>query len=88
MGLFVPLYGPFRACLKWAVPVPAHGPRPRPKLGPIYRAVSCLGRAFFPCFGLAHQPPAQMYTYISHRGSHGCISSQGWSRASHEHPPL
>jgi hypothetical protein len=26
MGLFVPLYGPFRACLKRAVLVPAHGP--------------------------------------------------------------
>jgi hypothetical protein len=26
MGLFVPLYGPFRACLKRVVLVPAHGP--------------------------------------------------------------
>jgi hypothetical protein len=26
MGLFVPLYGPFRAWLKRAVLVPAHGP--------------------------------------------------------------
>jgi hypothetical protein len=26
MGLFVPLYGPFRACLKRDVLVPAHGP--------------------------------------------------------------
>jgi hypothetical protein len=26
MSLFVPLYGPFRACLKRVVLVPAHGP--------------------------------------------------------------
>jgi hypothetical protein len=39
MGLLVPLYGPFRVCLKQAVLVPAHGPRPRPKPGPIYRVV-------------------------------------------------
>jgi hypothetical protein len=26
MGLFVPLYGLFRVCLKRAVLVPAHGP--------------------------------------------------------------
>jgi hypothetical protein len=54
MGLFVPLYGPFRACLKRVVLVSAHGPRPRPGTK-IFRGVSCLGRAFFPCFGSAHQ---------------------------------
>jgi hypothetical protein len=41
MRLFVPLYGPFRDCLKWVVLVPAHGPRPQPKPGSIYRAVPC-----------------------------------------------
>jgi hypothetical protein len=38
MSLFVPLYGPFRAYLKRALFVSAHGPRLRPKPGPIYRS--------------------------------------------------
>jgi hypothetical protein len=57
MGLFVPLYGPFRACLKRAVPVPAHGPWPRPKPGPTLNYfVPCRAWAvlFFSCFGPAH----------------------------------
>jgi hypothetical protein len=59
MGLFVPLYGPFRVCLKRAVLLPAHGPRPRPNLAryisPCRSDMPCLDRAFFPCFGPAHQ---------------------------------
>jgi hypothetical protein len=58
MGLFVPLYGPFRACLKRAVLVPTHGPWPRPKPGPALNYFgSCRIWAvlFFPCFGPAHQ---------------------------------
>jgi hypothetical protein len=51
MCLFVPLYGPFHVCLKRAVLVPAHGPRPRPKPGPALKYfVSCravLGSCFF-----------------------------------------
>jgi hypothetical protein len=41
MGLFVPLYGTFCACLKRAVLVlvPAHGPRPRPKPDMLYWVV-------------------------------------------------
>jgi hypothetical protein len=39
MCLFAPLYGPFRACLKRVVLVPAHGLRPRSKPDPIYQAV-------------------------------------------------
>jgi hypothetical protein len=31
MGLFVSLYGSFRACLERSVPVPVCGPRPCPK---------------------------------------------------------
>jgi hypothetical protein len=41
MSLFVPLYGSFRVCLKRVVLVPAHGPWPRSKPGPIYRVVPC-----------------------------------------------
>jgi hypothetical protein len=58
MGLFVPLYGPFRACLKRAVLVPAHGPRPQPKPGPTLKYFgSCRAWTvlFFLCFGPAHQ---------------------------------
>jgi hypothetical protein len=61
MGLFVSLYGPFRACLKRVVLVPAHGPRPRPKPDPALKYFeSCRAWTvlFFPCFGLA-----QMYIY-------------------------
>jgi hypothetical protein len=65
MGLFVPLYGPFRACLKRVVLVPAHGPRPRPKPGPTLKYfVSCRAWAVL-FFVLRAGPsgPAQMYTY-------------------------
>jgi hypothetical protein len=48
--------------------MPTHGPGPRSKHGPmhwaspkLFRDVSCLGRAFFPCF-VNPSGPAQMYT--------------------------
>jgi hypothetical protein len=48
MGLFVSLYGHFRACLKRVVLVPVHGPRPRPKPGPALKySVSCRVWAVF-----------------------------------------
>jgi hypothetical protein len=62
MCLFVPLYGPFRACLKYVVL--AHGPRPRPNPDPIYRVVPCLGRVFF-VLRASPSDLAQMYTYSS-----------------------
>jgi hypothetical protein len=43
MGLFMPLYGPFRVCLKRAVLVPAHGQRPQPGTK-MFRAVPCESR--------------------------------------------
>jgi hypothetical protein len=59
MGLFMPLYEPFRACLKRAVLMPARGPRPRPKPDPTLKYfMSCRdvpGPCFFSCFGPAHQ---------------------------------
>jgi hypothetical protein len=65
MGLFVPLYGPFRAFLKRAMLMPTHGPRSRPKLGPALKYIgSYLTCAvLFSCFGLAHQANPKMYTY-------------------------
>jgi hypothetical protein len=74
MGLFVSLYGPFRACLKRVVLVPAMGrdlgPNPARNNGScrpgtkIFWDVSCLGRAFFRASGRPIKP-AQMYTYNS-----------------------
>jgi hypothetical protein len=57
MGLFVPLYGSFRVCLKWVVLVPAHGPRPQPKPGPTlkYFGLCCAWAMLFSCFGAARQ---------------------------------
>jgi hypothetical protein len=75
MGLFVPVYGPFRACLKWVVLVLAHGSwlvtlsQTRPDIsgraGPALKYFgSCRAWAvLFSCFGPAH-PAAQMYTYM------------------------
>jgi hypothetical protein len=64
MGLFVPLYGPFRAYLKRVVLVPAHGPRPRPKPGPALKYFGS-GRAFVFVLRAGRSSPAQMYTYRS-----------------------
>jgi hypothetical protein len=50
------------SCLYMGHFVPAHGPRPRPKPGPIYRVVPCLGRAFF-VLRAGSSGPTQMYTY-------------------------
>jgi hypothetical protein len=65
MGLFVPLYGPFRVCLKWAVLVPSHGPRPRPKPGPALKYfMRCHAWAvLFSVLRADPSGPAQMYTY-------------------------
>jgi hypothetical protein len=73
MGLFVPLYERFRACLKRVVLVPAHGrnlgPNSARYIGPcrpdtkIFRVVSCLERAFFTVLRAGPSGPAQMYTY-------------------------
>jgi hypothetical protein len=77
LGLFVPLYGPFRACLKRVVLVPAHGLRPQPKLGScrpgtkIFRTVPYLSRAFFFVLRADPSDPAQMYTYTPLHGSEG-----------------
>jgi hypothetical protein len=68
MSLFVPLYGSFRACLKQAVLVPAHGPRSRPKPGPTLKYfVSCRVWTVLFFFILRTDPsdPAQMYTYTA-----------------------
>jgi hypothetical protein len=71
MGLFMPLYGSFRACLKRAVLVPAHGPRPRPdisgRVGPALKYfVPCRGWAvLFSVLRAGPSDPAQMYTYKS-----------------------
>ena len=63
MGLFMPLYGSFRACLKRAVLVPAHGPRPRPKPDPTLKYfVLCCAWAVL---RVGPSDPAQIYTYIS-----------------------
>jgi hypothetical protein len=59
MSLFVHLYGPFRACLKRVVLVPAHGLRPQPKPGPTLKYfVSCRAWAvlFFRASGRPIRP--------------------------------
>jgi hypothetical protein len=65
MGLFVPLYGSFRACLKRVVLVPAHGrdlgPNPARYIGPC-RAWAVL---FFTVLRAGPSGPAQMYTYTT-----------------------
>jgi hypothetical protein len=65
MGLFVPLYGSFCACLKRAVLVPAHRPRPRPKPGPTLKYFgSCRAWAvLFSVLRAGSSGPAQMYAY-------------------------
>ena len=68
MGLFVPLYGPFCACLKRAMLVPAHGPRPRPKPDPALKYF-VLCHAWAVLFSVLRAGPsgsAQMYTYKDH----------------------
>jgi hypothetical protein len=71
MGLFVPLYGLFRACLKRVVLVLAHGLRPRPKPDTkIFRVVPCPGHDFFPVLRAGPSGLAQIYTY-SDWGSDG-----------------
>jgi hypothetical protein len=59
MGIFVSLYGPFRACLKQAVLVPAHRLRPRPKPGLIPDT-----KIFQAVLRTDPSGPSQMYTYI------------------------
>jgi hypothetical protein len=65
MGLFVPLYGSFCVCLKRAVLVPAHGPRPRPKPGPTLKYFgSChVWVVLFSVLRADPSDPPQMYTY-------------------------
>jgi hypothetical protein len=58
MGLFVPALNEPCSCLPMGRDL---GPNPARYNGPcrpgtkLFRAVSCLGRVFFPCFGPAHQ---------------------------------
>jgi hypothetical protein len=58
---FVSLYVPFCACLKLAVLVPTHVPRPQPKPDLIYWVMLCLGCAFFMLAYLSDL--VQIYTY-------------------------
>jgi hypothetical protein len=57
MGLFVPALNGSCSCLPMGHDL---GPNPARYIGPcrpdtkIFHVVPCLGRAFFPCFGLAH----------------------------------
>jgi hypothetical protein len=56
MGLFVPLYVPFRTYLKQVVLVPAHGSRPQSKPGPALKYFgscrTCI--VLFSCLGPNH----------------------------------
>jgi hypothetical protein len=74
MGIFVPLYGPFRTCLKRVVP--AHRPRLWPKPGPALKYFG-LCRAWTVLFSVLRASPscpAQMYTYIRGPGHDSYIS--------------
>jgi hypothetical protein len=71
MGLSVPLYEPFRACLKRVMLVPAHGPRPRPKPSPALKYFG-LCRAWAVLRAVL-SGPAQMYTYSNQYHLRECL---------------